>query len=208
MNGTSHAIAGGTAGFIVANTLQVNPGETILLTAMGGMAGLVPDLDIGGRLRNRLTQPHTYVRRIAQLIGFLLLIYSIFKESGTQPYTGIGMGAAIFLFASMFKQRHMLLITGICVMTGGYFLQERWVLLFGVYISIASFSSHRGFTHSLAGLCFFGLIGYLLQQSVSIEGIFYTCLLGYGSHLILDSAVLPFNKRGIPLFLPLSKTEI
>lgn len=208
MKGTSHAIAGGITGFIVASHFQVHLGETILLTGLGGMAGLVPDLDIGGKLRNKLTVPHTFIRHIAQLIGILLLIYSVYRKDDTYPYTGVGIGAAIFLFASMFKQKHMLLITGISVFAGGYFLQEYWMLLFGAYIFVASISSHRGFTHSLAGFCFFGLIGYLLQQSVTMDGIFYTCLMGYGSHLVLDSALLPFNKRGVPLFLPLSKIEI
>lgn len=208
MNGTSHAIAGATTGFIVANNYQVDPGKTILLIGIGGITGLVPDLDVGGKLRSRLTIPQTYIRHIAQLIGILLLVYSFFKETDTRLNTGVAIGAGVLLFASMFKPRHMLLITSICVLGGGYFLQEKWLLLFGLYIFVASISSHRTYTHSLIGLCFFGLIGYFLEQSVIVEGIFYTCLFSYGSHLVMDSALFPFNKRGVPLFLPLTKKEI
>src|SRR5699024_8949628 len=120
-----------------------------------------PDLDIGGKLRNKLNLPHSYLRKITQLIGILLLLYSLFNKADTYPYIGVGIGAGIFLFASIFKQRHMLMITGVFVAVGGYFLGEHWILLFGVYILIASISSHRSYTHSLVGLCFFGLISYL-----------------------------------------------
>src|SRR5699024_1115546 len=117
---------------------------------------------IGGKLRNKLTMPQTYIRKIAQFIGILFIIYSYFITSDTSPYIGVGIGVAIFLLASMFKQRHMLIITSIGVGAGGYFLKENWILLFGVYIFIASISSHRSYTHSLVGLCLFGFISFLL----------------------------------------------
>lgn len=209
MNGTSHTIIGAATGFIVANYVQADPKDTIMLVGLGGVSGLVPDLDIGGKLRNKITMPQTYIRKVAQLIGILFMIYSFFiKTADTSPYIGVGIGATIFVLASMFKQRHMLMVTSIGVFVGGYFLKENWILLFSVYIFIASISSHRSYTHSLIGLCLFGYISYLLEQSIVLEGAFFTCLFGYVSHLIADSKLLPFNKRGVQLFLPLTKKEI
>lgn len=208
MKGTSHALIGATTGFIVANYSQAGPKTTIALVGIGGFAGLVPDLDIGGKLRSKLTMPHASIRHIAQLIGMLLMIYSFFMKNDTYPYIGIGIGAAIFILATMFKQKHMLMITGIGVLAGGYFLEENWIILFGAYILMASLTSHRSYTHSLVGLVFFGIIAYQFEQSLVMEGVFYACICGYGSHLLADSKLLPFNKRGVPLFLPFTKTEI
>ncbi|HLR02222.1 MAG TPA: metal-dependent hydrolase [Virgibacillus sp.] len=208
MKGTSHVIIGAATGFIVASYSQANPETTIALVGIGGFSGLVPDLDIGGKLRSKLTKPHASIRHTAQLIGLLLMVYSFLIKNDTHPYFGMGIGAVIFVLASMFKQKHMLMITGIGVLAGGYFLEENWVLLFGTYILMASLTPHRSYTHSLIGLVFFGIIGYQFEQSLVMEGVFYTCLLGYVSHLVADSKLVPFNKRGVPLFLPFTKTEI
>src|SRR5699024_4665185 len=118
MNGTSHTIIGAATGFIVANYVQADPKDTIMLVSLGGISGLVADLEIGEKLRNKLTMPQTYIRKIAQFIGILFIIYSYFITSDTYPYIGVGIGVAIFLLASMFKQRHMLIITSIGVGAG------------------------------------------------------------------------------------------
>jgi len=207
MKGTAHTFIGAATGFVVANNFQADPKETIILIGIGGLAGLVPDLDIGGKLRHKLTIPHTYIQHIAQFIGLLLLLYSFIKSTDGFSAISGGLGAAIFLLATLFKQKHMLMITGIGVCIGGYALEEWWVFLFGGYIFIASICAHRTYTHSLLGLCFFGLIGYLIEQSTGLEGIYYACIFGYVSHLAADSKLLPFNKSGIPLFLPIWRKE-
>ncbi|WP_308160780.1 MULTISPECIES: metal-dependent hydrolase [unclassified Bacillus (in: firmicutes)] len=45
MNGTSHAVIGSATGFIVANTFQTSPSATLLFVGLGGVSGLMPDLD-------------------------------------------------------------------------------------------------------------------------------------------------------------------
>jgi inner membrane protein len=102
----------------------------------------------------------------------------------------------------------MLTITGIGVIAGGFSLSENWLMLFGIYILIASFVSHRSYTHSILGVIFFGIIASRLEVSLGMDGVFYTCLAGYISHLVADIKLLPFNKRGIKLFLPVSSKEI
>lgn len=102
----------------------------------------------------------------------------------------------------------MLTITGVAVIVGGFSLEELWVILLGIYIMIASVSSHRSYTHSLVGVGFFGYIAFLFDSSLGMDGVFYACLGGYISHLIGDLRILPFNKRGVKMFLPLSSKEI
>ncbi|WP_404458892.1 metal-dependent hydrolase [Oceanobacillus kapialis] len=208
MNGTAHAAVGAGAGFIVANTHTVTPTETLLLVSIGTIAGLLPDLDIDGKLRGRITLSHKMFRTIAQLIGILMITYSIYEGDGTNQFIGLGIGVLLLILASFLKQKHMLLLTGIAVMAVGLSLQEMWLLLLGVYILIASVVAHRSYTHSAIGVIFVGYIAYRLELSFALPGIHSTCLAGYISHLVADSKLLPFNKRGIKLFLPFSSKEV
>ena len=207
MNGTAHATIGAASGFMVANTLHTDPSTTIILIGIGGISGLVPDLDIDGKLSGRITLSHTMIRIVAQLIGIMLIFYSFFKGSGTEKYIGMGIGAIVMGIASSIKQKHMLTITGTGVLFGGLTLEESWITLMGLYIIIASLISHRTYTHSIIGVIFFAVIAYKLENSLGIPGVYYTCLIGYISHLIADSKLIPFNKRGIKLLLPLSSKE-
>lgn len=208
MNGTAHAAIGAATGFIVANTFQAPPSTTLLFVGLGGVSGLIPDLDVDGKLRDKITLSHKVIQTVAQLIGVLMVIYSFYEGTSTDRYLGIGIGLGMIVLASSIKQKHMLTITGIGVLAGGSSLQETWMMLFGIYILIASFVSHRSYTHSLVGIIFFGVIASELEKSLGIDGIFYTCLVGYISHLIADSKLLPFNKRGIKLLLPVSSKEV
>ena len=208
MNGTAHAAVGGAIGYIAANTLQTSPSATVLLVSLGVVSALVPDLDIDGKLSGRITLSHKLLRTVAQFIGVLMVFYSFYEGTETAKYLGAGIVLAIILISSRLKQKHMLTLTGIGVLAGGLSLQESWLTLFGVYILIASIVSHRGYTHSILGIIFFGFIASGLETSLGVQGIYYTCMAAYISHLITDSKMLPFNKRGIKLFLPLTSKEV
>lgn len=208
LNGTAHATIGAAAGFIVANTSQASISETLLFVGLGSVSGLMPDLDIDGKLRGKITLSHKVIRAVAPLIGLLMIFYSLYEGSASERWFGIGSGVAIMAVASMIKQKHMLTITGIGVIAGGVSLMEPWLILLGVYIIIASIVSHRSYTHSVLGVIFFGVIALQLEASLRIDGIYYTCLAGYISHLIADLKILPFNRRGVKLFLPFTSIEL
>ncbi|MEZ7794146.1 metal-dependent hydrolase [Niallia circulans] len=207
MNGTSHAVIGSATGFIVAHTVQSTPSETLLLVSIGAVSGLIPDLDIDGKLRGKITLPHQMIQLSAQVIGIMMILYSFFDRTALERWMGVGIGILILFIASLIKQKHMLTITGIAVLMGGISLEERWIILLGIYIMIASFTSHRSYTHSILGVVFFGIIAADLETSLGINGLFYTCIGGYISHLLADLKILPVNKRGVKLFLPLSSKE-
>lgn len=207
MNGTSHAVIGSATGFIVAHTVQSTPSETLLLVSIGAVSGLIPDLDIDGKLRGKITLPHQMIQLSAQVIGIMMILYSFFDRTALERWMGVGIGILILFIASLIKQKHMLTITGISVLMGGISLEERWIILLGIYIMIASFTSHRSYTHSILGVIFFGIIAADLETSLGINGLFYTCIGGYISHLLADLKILPVNKRGVKLFLPLSSKE-
>lgn len=207
MKGSTHAVIGAAGGFVVANTLQTDPTTTVIFVGLGAVSGLIPDLDIDGKLSGRITFSHKIIRRIAQLIGLMMIFYSFYQGTDTEKYIGIGIGALIIGIASSIQQKHMLTITGIGVLVGGFSLDETWIILMGVYVIIASLIAHRSYTHSIIGVIFFGMIASNLENSLGIHGIYYTCLVGYISHLAADSKLLPMNQRGIKLFLPFSSKE-
>lgn len=208
MNGTAHTAIGAATGFIAANTFHSSPTETMIFVGLGAVSGLMPDLDIDGKLRGKITLSHKVIRLAALFIGVLMVFYSIYEGRAAEKYLGIVSGLTIIIVSSPIKQKHMLTITGVGVLIGGISLSEVWLILLGVYIIIASISSHRSYTHSFLGVIFFGIIASKLEGSLGIEGVFYACLGGYISHLIADLKILPFNKRGIKLFLPFSKIEL
>jgi inner membrane protein len=178
VNGTAHAAIGAATGFIVANTFETPPSTTLFLIGLGGISGLIPDLDIDGKLRGKITLSHKVIRTVAQLIGILMVFYSFYEGSTKEKWIGIGIGTGMMVAASFIKQKHMLTITGIGVIAGGISLSEIWLILLGIYIIIASFVSHRSYTHSILGVLFFGIIASKLELSIGIDGVYYTCLAG------------------------------
>jgi len=208
LNGTSHAVIGAATGFIVSNRFQTSLPESLLLVGLGAVSGLMPDLDIDGKLRGKITLSHKVIRLSAFVIGMLMICYSFLEKMAEDRWLGAAVGLLILIVASFIKQKHMLTITGLAVLAGGISLQELWLILLGIYIIIASFSSHRSYTHSILGIVFYGVIASNLEASLQVPGVFYACSIGYISHLIADLKLLPFNKRGIKLFLPLSSLEL
>ena len=207
MNGTAHLTIGAATGFAVAYSLQSDPATTMIFVGLGGIAGLFPDMDSNGKLSNTITISHKLFRVLVQIIGVLLILFSYLTQTDLVRWIGIGIGIALFFLTNFIKQRLMLTITGIGIVAIGLYFKENWTILLGIYTIIASFLSHRSYTHSFVGVIFFGAIAYLFEVRIGIHGVFMTCVLGYISHLIADMKILPFNKRGVKWFLPFWKKE-
>ncbi|MGD7008887.1 metal-dependent hydrolase [Metabacillus sp. 84] len=207
MRGSTHAVLGGAAGMAVAYWQQTDSTTAASLIGIGVLSGLVPDLDVNGKLSNTLTS-RKWIYGLLALIGVLLASDSAFSERGTGQWLGILLGAGLITLPRFFmKKRTILLITGFVIGGAGMMLNERWILLMGIYICAAATQPHRGITHSLIGLIFFGYIGFYLEQDLQISGVHYTCVAGYASHLFADLKVLPANRKGVKWFQPFSKRE-
>src|SRR5690625_1817799 len=127
MNGTAHTAIGAAGGFMVANTLQAEPTITVFLVGLGSVSALIPDLDIDGKLRGKITLSHKIIRLAATFIGIMMVLYSFYAGSDMDQWIGIGIGILIISIASSIKQKHMLTITGIGVLIGGFSLDETWL---------------------------------------------------------------------------------
>lgn len=207
MKGTSHLILGAASGYAVAYTLQTDPTTTMILVGLGSITGLLPDIDSNGKLSNKITFSHKFVKTLIRIIGITILLFCYFQQTEYIRWIGIGLGAGVIFLASFITQRLMLTLTSIGLLAASLYLQENWLVLLSIFMLISSFIPHRSYTHSLLGVICFGVIAYQFQMWIHIQGVFITCMLGYASHLIADMKVFPFNKRGVKWFLPFSKRE-
>lgn len=198
---------GAATGLAVAYSLHTDVTTTMLFMGLGSITGLIPDLDINGKLSNKITFSHKFIQNIVRMMSFLIPIYSYVELSGIGRWLGIGIGVSLYFLTTFITQRLMLTLTGAGVLTTGFYFSENWTILLAIYMIIASVIPHRSYTHSLLGVLFFGVIAFLFEVRMGIHGVFLTCILGYISHLIADMKIFSCNKRGVKLFLPFSKKE-
>ncbi|MBM7649197.1 inner membrane protein [Bacillus ectoiniformans] len=208
MKGSSHLTIGAAAGLGAAVYLHTDPFSTVSLVGLGALSGLAPDLDVNGKLSNRITVSKKWLITFFSAAGILLSIYSYLEKSGFMQSAGIAIGLCLLLLPRLFiKQRTMLFLTGVFLFYIGWQTNVVWVMLLSVFIAVSSFLSHRTLTHSIIGVACFGFIGWHFEQSVHLEGSFITAVAGYASHLVADMKVWPVNKRGVKWFLPFFQKE-
>jgi len=207
MNGISHAAIGGVTGFVVASVIGADLTNTGILAMVGGITALVPDLDTSGRLANKITIQHGFIRSILTFVGLLIIAYSWLTGVDIKKWLGILIGISVIVIGQKITKKIMLILTGVILGFAGVLLSKLWVILAAVYLIIASFLPHRSYTHSLIGLLFFSYIAYLFSKEVNINGIYITSVLGYSSHLVADMKIIPSNKRGIKLLRPIINKE-
>lgn len=204
MNGVSHATIGGVTGLIVASVIHTDPTTTAILAIAGGVSALVPDLDTGGKLANKITIPHGFIRSALTILGLLMILYSWFTALDMDKWLGISIGISVIVIGQKISKRIMLILTGVILGFAGVSLGKLWMVLATTYIIIAAFLPHRSYTHSLIGLLFFSYIAFLFSKDININGIYVTSILGYSSHLVADMRIIPSNRRGVKLLRPIS----
>ena len=212
MKGTSHLAIGTAAGAIASYTVHPDLQTTLIGAAIGGISGLVPDLDTNGLATNRLTLSKKVSKWLMETAGIVILLTLIYQAAtqGIHPHIFIygGMGLLLLVVSRLITQRRMLTITGILVLLLGFVLDESiGILLAGSYIIFASFLPHRSYTHSLLGVALYFMILKYLHMEWPIDGMIPAGLAGYTSHLVADMKVLPVNRRGVKWFLPFWKRE-
>ncbi|WP_191992041.1 metal-dependent hydrolase [Bacillus aerolatus] len=208
MKGSSHLAIGGAAGLGVALYLHTDPLTTASLIGIGSVAGLAPDLDVNGKLSNRITISKKWLILFFAAAGLLLIGYSYFTLSGfTQP-AGFVIGLCLMLLPRLFiKQRTMLFVTGAALAYAAWYTDIFWLLLLSIFIIVSSFLAHRSLTHSIIGTACFAAIAWHFEQSVQLEGSFLAGTLAYASHLVADMKIWPVNKKGVKWFQPLFNKE-
>ncbi|OAH57847.1 MULTISPECIES: metal-dependent hydrolase [Bacillaceae] len=208
MKGSTHAAIGAVSGLGVSIWINATPLETAILVGVGSVAALVPDLDVNGKLANKITVEKKWLILFFSIAGLFLALYSYFMLIGIKQMSGFLISMGLLLLPRLFiKQRTMLFITGALVLYAGWYIKETWVMYTALFIIFASLVSHRTWTHSIIGVAVFYFVAVEIVKEYPLPGLFVTLLISYISHLIADMKMLPANKKGTKWFYPLWKKE-
>lgn len=213
MKGVSHLAIGAVTGIGIGLFEQVDPLTVGVFAVIGGICGLVPDLDTNGLAANKITLSKKMIKSPMLILGTLVILFALYQALTMSGFNEqflyrIFVGGGLLLLATIITQKRMLTLTGAGVVASGVAMDMTvWVILLGVYMIMASFLPHRSYTHSIIGVIFFGIILYMAESALNMQGLFYVGLAGYVSHLIADMKLLPINKRGVKLFAPLWNKE-
>ena len=199
---------GAAAGVGAAVWMQSSILDTALFAAAGAVAALMPDLDVNGKLANKITVEKKWLILFFAVSGLLLALYSYFMLFGVKQASGFIVSVALLLLPRLFiKQRMMLFLTGALTIYAGWYINETWVMYIGMFILFASLVSHRTWTHSIIGVVVFYFVAVEIARAYPVDGLLAALLLGYISHLLADMKMLPANKKGTKFFYPLWKKE-
>lgn len=212
MKGTSHLAIGTAAGAIAGYAAHPDVRTALIGAAIGGISGVVPDLDTNGLATSRITLSKKVSRWLMETAGIVILLTLVYQAMtqglSRDIYIYGGIGLLLLIISRLITRRRMLTITGVLVLLLGFVLDESiGILLTGSYIVFASFLPHRSYTHSLLGVAFYAFILHYLHEEWPINGMVAAGLAGYISHLIADMKLLPVNRRGVKWFLPIWKRE-
>ncbi|OMP66932.1 metal-dependent hydrolase [Domibacillus epiphyticus] len=208
MKGSTHAVIGAATGLGVSIWINASPIETAVLSGIGAISALVPDLDVNGKLANKITVEKKWLILFFTAAGLLLALYSYLMLSGIKQMSGFFISIGLLLLPRLFiKQRTMLFITGAFILYTGWRIDQLWIMYTALFIIFSSIVSHRTWTHSLIGTALFAVVALEISRAYPLPGLFATLLLGYVSHLAADMKMLPSNKKGTKWFYPLWKKE-
>lgn len=209
MNGETHLVAGLATGIGVSYFSQGSGAESVAVTSVATMASLAPDLDTAGSLTHRLTRPFRMVNRIAFML-LLIVFFASYVSNEVSSEMLIG-GIGVLLTLLLLKRitiKFQLFIMAMVIGIIGYHYGYYSIVLFAMYVGVASLLPHRSYTHSLIGLVCFSYISYQASIDFGMEPLFLAGFLGYLSHLLLDSRWIPGNRRGIKILLPFRRPII
>src|SRR5699024_10732810 len=142
-----------------------------------------------------------FLKFLVFMTGVFLLYITWFQHNGLDHITGSVIGVSLILISQRVNQRLMLSITGVGVVIAGVFLVNLWMIMFGIYIFVASFLSHRTYTHSIVGFVYFSYVAFLFARDMSILALFPATILVYISQLLADTKFIHTNRQGVKLLL-------
>lgn len=214
MDGKTHlaigAIIGGTYGYIHTG----NELDTLLtFIAVGGFSALAADLDGPSVLTRKISKLSRTLHAASIIIGLSMLAILggllITQEQFRPPWLwqAVALAAALTLLGLLVSRGNwrnaMVSLSGLLLAGFGYTEQLYWLIGLGLFVIIAPWLSHRGFTHTIWAVPIWGWIGFGLESQLAIDGIGAAAILTYLSHIVADM----FTPAGVKLIYPLSKKK-
>jgi inner membrane protein len=217
MKGHTHLAVGIGIGAIASFNQPLEHIPMVLATA--GISSLAADLDGNNLLNKRVTKTVKQFKEVGLVIALAIMVFSvisIFLDENTLPFLNekwfilpyklllFGVGSVILGFSLRSQEtlKNLLMsVIGLILIYYAAINEIWWLVLFALFIGGAGWFSHRGATHTIWAVAYWGIMSYLLEQGTGIKGLALVSTLAYLSHLIGDM----LTKRGVKILQPLSK---
>ncbi|UHA73133.1 metal-dependent hydrolase [Paenibacillus sp. 481] len=210
MKGTTHLAIGAAIGVAATAYYPFSLKSAALYVTIASFSALSADLDGPSILSSKLGKISKLLREFILWIGVLLsagvtILYVVYGQAYPE-FTTIALLVCLLGFVTKEGNIRNVLVSliGCAMIYAGLATMLTWLIGFGIFIAIAPWMKHRGMTHTVWALLFWGAIGWGLEQHLQVEGIAFVATAGYFSHLLADS----LTPRGVKWFYPISKKKV
>ncbi|AZN40148.1 metal-dependent hydrolase [Paenibacillus albus] len=207
MKGTTHLAIGIAIGVVGAATHPITPKNAAVFLVVAAFSALAADLDGTSLLSGKLTKAARLIRELLLWGGMLLagsVVYLYAARGSFYPLYTAG-AAAVLLLGLLSRngaiRNALVSAIGAILLYIGYKSEMNWLMGLGLYIAWVPWLNHRGLTHTVWAVIAWGAIGWSLEQQLGIQGVAYTAICGYVSHLVADT----LTPSGVKWLYPLTK---
>jgi inner membrane protein len=210
MKGSTHLIIGSTIGLAAAAFFPFTLKNAALYLTVSAFSALSADLDGQSMLISKLGKMSRILRELVLWTGALLIvgaIYAYFTHHLFYPkFTAVAVIAVLLGFVTRegIIRNALISLIGCCLIYAGWLFKMNWLIGFGCFITVVPWFKHRGMSHTIWALIFWGVIGLGLEKQLQVEGIALVSAAGYFSHLLADT----LTPSGVKWFSPLYKKSI
>jgi inner membrane protein len=214
VEGRTHLAVGVGIGVIASINQPLEHIPIVLLTS--GVASLAADLDANNLLNKHVTKTVKHFKKVGMFLAIAIMalvvamIFLDVKISTIEWLTLqhklilLSVGAMVlgFSFSSHETLKNIIMsLIGLVLIYYAASTDIWWLVMFAFFIGGAGWFSHRGATHTIWALAYWGVMSYLLEQGTGIEGLTLISGLAYLSHIIGDM----LTKRGVKFLYPVTK---
>ncbi|MBD8036292.1 metal-dependent hydrolase [Solibacillus sp. A46] len=216
MKGRTHLTIGLGIGAVasVSQTPEMIP----IVLAVSAVASLAPDLDGNNLLNKHVTKTAKQIKKGGQFVGVALIVLSLFAyifninflpfledEWLTQQNKLLFLGlGAIIIALSMRSQETLknilMSILGLFLLYYAITDELSWLVMFALYIGAAGWFPHRGQTHTIWAVIYWGYMSYLLEMSTGAEHLAIISTMAYLSHILGDMMTI----KGVKFLSPIT----
>ncbi|MVP01170.1 metal-dependent hydrolase [Paenibacillus lutrae] len=193
MKGTTHLMIGTAIGLTASAFQPFTVQNFALYITVAAFSALSADLDGPSMLSSKLGKISKMLREFFLWGGAIFLAGVSFQYFVQHLFYPKLMTAAVMIFLIGFVTKQgfirnaLVSVVGVALIYMGWAMNMRWLIGLGIFVAWAPWLKHRGMTHTVWALAFWGAIGYELEQQLQIEGVMFVAFAGYFSHLFADT---------------------
>ncbi|MBH5319090.1 metal-dependent hydrolase [Paenibacillus sp. GSMTC-2017] len=207
MTGKTHLAIGAAVGAASAIYFSHDLVNIALFASVAGFSALCADLDGPSMLTSKITKLSKQIREFslwAGVVYLILIAYFFLSDKYISPIIAGGGFAAVLVGLVMkqgFVRNALVSLVGLYLIYHGLSHDQTWLMGLGLFVGWAPWLAHRGMTHTIWIIPFWGWIGWGLEQELAVNGLAVTAMLGYVSHLVADT----LTPSGVKWLYPLTK---